>query len=126
MPEFQGRFPIRVELKDLTTKDFVSILTKTRNSLITQQIELLKTEGVVISFTKDAITCMAEYATVLNTKQANLGARRLHTIVTALLKEVSFNSPDQIKKKKVRVDKSFVEKVLKDIVKDDDLAKYIL
>ncbi len=126
MPEFQGRFPIRVELKDLTTEDFVSILTKTRNSLITQQIELLKTEGIVLSFTKDAITCMAEYATTLNTKQANLGARRLHTIVTALLKEVSFNSPDVIKNKKVRVDKVFVEKVLKDIVKDDDLSKYIL
>jgi ATP-dependent HslUV protease ATP-binding subunit HslU len=126
MPEFQGRFPIRVELKDLTTEDFISILTKTRNSLITQQIALLKTDGVVLSFTKDAIKCMAEYATVLNTRQANLGARRLHTIVTALLKEVSFNSPDKMKTNKVRVNKNFVEKVLKDIVKDEDLSKYVL
>ena len=125
IPELQGRFPIRVELKALTQADFVRILQEPKNALIKQYMALLDTEGLKLSFTPDALETMAHFACRVNETAENIGARRLHTILEKVLEEVSFDAPD-MKKKTVKVDKAFVEKQLAAIVADQDLSKYIL
>jgi len=125
IPELQGRFPIRVELDSLTVQDFVRILTEPKNALIKQYIALLETEGVKLSFQPDAVEEVARLATVVNDTTENIGARRLHTILEKLLDEISFEAPD-LKKKTIRIDAAYVQKMLADIVKDQDLSRYIL
>jgi ATP-dependent HslUV protease ATP-binding subunit HslU len=125
IPEMQGRFPIRVELDSLTTKDFVRILTEPQNALIKQYIALMATEGVGLSFTDEAIEEIAKIANLVNERTENIGARRLHTVMTTLLEEIMFKVPDT-KVKKVKVTKEMVENTLKDIVEDEDLSRYIL
>jgi ATP-dependent HslUV protease ATP-binding subunit HslU len=125
IPEMQGRFPIRVELDSLTTEDFVRILTEPKNALIKQYIALLATEGLDISFTDDAIREIARIANLVNERTENIGARRLHTVMTILLEDIMFKMPD-LKTKKVKVTKQMVENTLKDIVEDEDLSRYIL
>lgn len=125
IPELQGRFPIRVELNSLTEDDFVRILTEPENALIKQYEALLKTENVTLEFT-DAATCqIAKIATQVNSKAENIGARRLHTIMTTLLEDILFNVPEE-KKKKIVIDDSDVKSKLDSIIKDEDLSKYIL
>ncbi len=125
IPELQGRFPIRVELNSLTAADFVRILTEPENALIKQYIALLKTEGVDLKFTKDSIQEIANIASQVNERTENIGARRLHTILTALLEDHLFNVPD-MKIKKVEITKKLVRDTLNDIVEDEDLSRYIL
>ncbi|MBI5282659.1 MAG: ATP-dependent protease ATPase subunit HslU [Candidatus Solibacter usitatus] len=125
IPELQGRFPIRVELKSLTEGDFVRILTEPKNALIKQYTALMETEGVQLSFTEDSIGEVAKFATQVNESSENIGARRLHTILERVLEEISFEGPD-LKKKKISVDAVYVRKQLADIVKDQDLSRYIL
>jgi ATP-dependent HslUV protease ATP-binding subunit HslU len=125
MPELQGRFPIRVELQDLTKQDFVRILREPQNSLTVQQVALLKTEGVDLTFTEDAVEKMAEIAFDLNKRTQNIGARRLYTIIERVLESLSFDAPD-MKEKSVRVDAAFVTERLADVVKDEDLSQFIL
>ena len=125
IPELQGRFPIRVELKALTEADFIRILQEPKNALIKQYVALLDTEGIKLTFTPDAIESMAQFACRVNETTENIGARRLHTILEKVLEEISFEAPD-MKKKTVKVDKAFVEKQLAAIVSDQDLSKYIL
>ncbi len=125
IPELQGRFPIRVELNSLTEGDFVEILTKPENALIKQYKALLKTEGIDIDFDKSAIKEIAKIAYKVNTETENIGARRLHTIMEKLLEDISFNAPD-LKEKKIKIDAKYVREVLKDIVDDTDLSRYIL
>lgn len=125
IPELQGRFPIRVELDSLTTKDFVRILTEPKNALIKQYTALLATEGVEITFTFDAIEEIAKTASLVNERTENIGARRLHTVMTTLLEEIMFSVP-QSKTKKIEVTKKMVEDTLKGIVEDEDLSRYIL
>jgi ATP-dependent HslUV protease ATP-binding subunit HslU len=125
IPELQGRFPIRVELKSLTEADFIRILKEPKNALIKQYQALLDTEGIKLSFTEDAIEEIAAFAARVNETTENIGARRLHTILEKLLEDVSFDGPD-LKKKNVKVDVSYVRKQLADIVKDQDLSRYIL
>lgn len=125
IPELQGRFPIRVELKALTEADFVRILTEPRNALIKQYTALLDTEGIQLEFTPDAVAEVARFATEVNQSSENIGARRLHTILERVLEEISFEGPD-LKKKKVKVDAAYVRKRLADIVADQDLSRYIL
>ena len=125
IPELQGRFPIRVELNSLDSDDFKKILTEPDNALLKQYVELLKTEGINISFSDDAIDVIAEISVEINDKNENIGARRLHTIMEKLLEEISFTAPD-MKDKYVVIDSGYVNKRLKDIVKDRDLSKYIL
>jgi ATP-dependent HslUV protease ATP-binding subunit HslU len=125
IPEMQGRFPIRVELNSLSTDDFVRILTEPKNALIKQYTALMGTEGVNLSFTEDGIREIARIANLVNERAENIGARRLHTVMTTLLEEVMFKVPD-LKIKKVKVTKQMVEKTLKDIVEDEDLSRYIL
>ena len=125
IPEMQGRFPIRVELDSLTTKDFVRILTEPQNALIKQYTALMATEGVELSFTDDAIEEIARIANLVNERTENIGARRLHTVMTTLLEDIMFKVPDT-KVKKVKVTKEMVENTLKDIVEDEDLSRYIL
>jgi ATP-dependent HslUV protease ATP-binding subunit HslU len=125
IPEMQGRFPIRVELKSLTKEDFIEILTKPKNALTLQYQELLKTEGVEISFSDDAIELIAEYAFNVNNEMENIGARRLHTIMEKLLEDISFNAPD-MEEKKVTITGDFVNSALKEIIENRDLSKYIL
>jgi len=125
IPELQGRFPIRVELNSLTEKDFVRILTEPENALIKQYKALLQTENVELEFKDDGICEIARIATVVNTKAENIGARRLHTIMTTLLEEILFNVPE-MKKKKIVIDAKEVKKKLEAIVKDEDLSRYIL
>ncbi|MBI5084001.1 MAG: ATP-dependent protease ATPase subunit HslU [Acidobacteria bacterium] len=125
IPELQGRFPIRVELKSLTEGDFVRILTEPKNALIKQYTALMETEGVQLSFTEDSIGEVAKFATQVNESSENIGARRLHTILERVLEEISFEGPD-LKKKKISVDAAYVRKQLADIVKDQDLSRYIL
>jgi ATP-dependent HslUV protease ATP-binding subunit HslU len=125
IPELQGRFPIRVELNSLTENDFVRILTEPENALIKQYKALLETENVELEFTEDGICEIARIATSVNTKAENIGARRLHTIMTTLLEELLFNVPE-MKKKKFVIDAKEVTKKLEAIVKDEDLSKYIL
>jgi len=125
IPELQGRFPIRVELKSLTEADFIRILTEPKNALVKQYIALMDTEGIKLSFVDDAIEAIANFAAVVNENSENIGARRLHTIMEKLLEEISFAGPD-LKKKTVRIDAAYVKKQLADIVKDQDLSRYIL
>jgi len=125
IPELQGRFPIRVELKSLTEGDFVRILKEPKNALIKQYQALLDTEGIKLTFTEDAIQEIAAFATRVNENAENIGARRLHTILEKLLEEVSFEGQD-LKKKAVKVDAAYVRKQLAEIVKDQDLSRYIL
>ncbi|MBN9656978.1 MAG: ATP-dependent protease ATPase subunit HslU [Acidobacteria bacterium] len=125
IPELQGRFPIRVELKSLNEDDFVRILTEPKNALIKQYTALLETEGIQLEFGEDAIRAIAGFATQVNESSENIGARRLHTILEKLLEEISFEGPD-LKKKKVKVDAAFVRRQLADIVADQDLSRYIL
>ena len=125
IPELQGRLPIRVELQSLKEEDFVRILTEPKNALIKQYIALLETEGVKLSFTDDAIETIAKFATSVNEQTENIGARRLHTILEKVLDELSFEAPD-LKKKTVKIDEGYVTKQLADIVKNQDLSRYIL
>lgn len=125
IPELQGRFPIRVELNSLTETDFVRILTEPKNALIKQYIALLDTEGLKLSFTDDAIATIARFAAKVNEQTENIGARRLHTILEKVLEEISFEAPE-MKKKTVKVDAAYVQKQLANIVKDQDLSRYIL
>jgi ATP-dependent HslUV protease ATP-binding subunit HslU len=125
IPELQGRLPIRVELQSLKEEDFIRILTEPKNALLKQSIALLETEGVKLSFTDDAVAAIARFATSVNEQTENIGARRLHTILEKVLDELSFEAPD-LKKKTVKVDAAFVNKQLADIVKNQDLSRYIL
>jgi ATP-dependent HslUV protease ATP-binding subunit HslU len=125
IPELQGRLPIRVELTALAEADFVRILTEPKNALIKQYMALLETEGLKLSFTEDAIAALARYAVMVNEQTENIGARRLHTILEKVLDEISFEAPD-LKKKNVKVDGAYVTKQLADIVKNQDLSRYIL
>jgi len=125
IPELQGRFPIRVELKSLTVEDFIRILREPKNALAKQYTALMETEGIKLTFTDDALEEVAKFAAQVNSTSENIGARRLHTIMEKLLEEVSFEGPD-LKKKTVKVDAVYVRKQLADIVKDQDLSRYIL
>jgi ATP-dependent HslUV protease ATP-binding subunit HslU len=125
IPELQGRFPIRVELDSLTVEDFVRILTEPQNALIKQYVALLETEGIKLTFLDDAVQEVARFAATVNESTENIGARRLHTIMEKLLDEISFEGPD-LKKKTIRIDSAYVQKMLADIVKDQDLSRYIL
>jgi ATP-dependent HslUV protease ATP-binding subunit HslU len=125
IPELQGRLPIRVELQSLKEEDFIRILTEPKNALIKQYIALLETEGVKLNFTEDAVAAIARFATSVNESTENIGARRLHTILEKVLDELSFEAPD-LKKKNVKVDAAYVTKQLADIVKNQDLSRYIL
>jgi ATP-dependent HslUV protease ATP-binding subunit HslU len=125
IPELQGRFPIRVELDSLTIQDFVRILTEPQNALIKQYTALLETEGVKLVVQPDAVEEVARFAALVNETTENIGARRLHTILEKLLDDISFEAPD-LKKKNIRIDAAYVQKMLADIVKDQDLSRYIL
>jgi ATP-dependent HslUV protease ATP-binding subunit HslU len=125
IPELQGRFPIRVELKSLTVEDFVRILKEPKNALAKQYVALLDTEGIKLTLTDDALEEVARFAAQVNESSENIGARRLHTIMEKLLEEISFEGPD-LRKKNVKVDAAYVRKQLADIVKDQDLSRYIL
>jgi ATP-dependent HslUV protease ATP-binding subunit HslU len=125
IPELQGRFPIRVELKSLTEADFIRILKEPKSALVKQYTALLETEGIKLSFTEDSLTEIARIAAQVNESTENIGARRLHTIMEKLLEDVSFEGPD-LKKKNVKIDAAYVRKQLAEIVKDQDLSRYIL
>jgi ATP-dependent HslUV protease ATP-binding subunit HslU len=125
IPELQGRFPIRVELHSLTREDFIRILKEPKSALVKQYAALLDTEGIKLSFADDALEEIAKFAAAVNEQTENIGARRLHTIMEKLLDEISFEGPD-IKKKTIRIDAAYVQKQLADIVKNQDLSRYIL
>jgi ATP-dependent HslUV protease ATP-binding subunit HslU len=125
MPELQGRFPIRVELTDLTRDDFLRILTEPQNSLVRQYSELLRTEGVDLQFTRDGIEALAELAFDLNRSTQNIGARRLHTIIERVVEDVSFEGPD-LQNKTVTIDGKVVREKIGGIMQKEDLSKYIL
>jgi ATP-dependent HslUV protease ATP-binding subunit HslU len=125
IPELQGRFPIRVELHALGKDEFVRILTEPRSALIKQYTALMETEGIELSFTDDAIHKIAELATIVNDRTENIGARRLHTVMEKLLDEISFEGPDLVNKR-VTIDEAYVTKMLAEIVKNEDLSRYIL
>ena len=125
IPELQGRFPIRVELESLTEEYFVRILREPKNALTTQYTALLSTEGVTLEFSDDAIAEVARYAALVNDKTENIGARRLHTILERLLDELSFEASD-MDGKSVRIDAAYVQRVLADVIKDEDLSRYVL
>ncbi|MBI5404487.1 MAG: ATP-dependent protease ATPase subunit HslU [Ignavibacteriae bacterium] len=126
IPELQGRFPIRVELNSLNEDDFYKILTQPENALIKQYIALLKTEGVELLFKEDSIFEIAKIAAEVNEQVENIGARRLHTILTTLLEDILFDVPDKQKKSKIDIDKKLVNEKLSKIVKNRDLSRYIL
>ena len=125
IPELQGRFPIRVELEPLTGADLVRILREPKSSLIRQYTALLETEGVRLSFTDDAIAEIARIAQAVNDRTQNIGARRLHTVLERLLDEVSFSASEMVEKN-VQIDEKYVRERLSDVVKDEDLSRYIL
>ncbi|MEM7008443.1 MAG: ATP-dependent protease ATPase subunit HslU [Thermodesulfobacteriota bacterium] len=125
IPELQGRFPIRVELEPLSTDDFVNILTKPKNALIKQYMELLNTENIELVFADDAIAEIAHTAQSVNESTENIGARRLHTIMEKMLDDISFEAPDMTEEKIV-IDANYVKDKISDIVKDRDLSRYIL
>jgi ATP-dependent HslUV protease ATP-binding subunit HslU len=125
IPELQGRFPIRVELQSLTMQDFIRILTEPKSSLTKQYIALLETEGVKLEFTPDALDEIARFAFRVNEGTENIGARRLHTIMERVLDEISFDAPER-KGQQFIVDAAYVQKMLSEIVKDQDLSRYIL
>ena len=125
IPELQGRFPIRVELEALGKEEFVRILTEPRSALVKQYTALMETEGIDLSFTDDAIHRIAEFATIVNERTENIGARRLHTVMEKLLDEISFEGPD-LPDKTVVIDEAYVDRMLAEIVKNEDLSRYIL
>jgi ATP-dependent HslUV protease ATP-binding subunit HslU len=125
IPELQGRFPIRVELQALGKEEFVRILTEPRSALIKQYLALMSTEGIDLTFTDDAIHRIAELATIVNDRTENIGARRLHTVMEKLLDDISFEGPD-LADKHVTIDEAYVTKMLAEIVKNEDLSRYIL
>jgi ATP-dependent HslUV protease ATP-binding subunit HslU len=125
IPELQGRFPIRVELEALGREDFVRILTEPKSALVKQYTALLSTEGVTIRFTDGAVGRIADFATLVNERTENIGARRLHTVMEKLLDQVSFDAPDMADKS-VTIDEAFVDRMLADIVKNEDLSRYVL
>lgn len=125
IPELQGRFPIRVELDSLDKNDFIRILTEPRAALTTQYVELLKTEGVSLEFTADAIERIAEIAATVNERQENIGARRLHTVLERLLDTVSYEAPDR-GGQSLSIDRAYVDEHLGELVQDPDLSRYIL
>lgn len=125
IPELQGRFPIRVELKPLTKDDFIQILTEPKNALTKQYIALLETEGLKLAFTDDSISEIARTAMLVNEQTEDIGARRLHTIMEKLIEKISFEAPD-MKNKEVKIDADYVRTRLTSIVKDQDLSRYIL
>jgi ATP-dependent HslUV protease ATP-binding subunit HslU len=125
IPELQGRFPIRVELEALGKEEFVRILTEPRSALVKQYVALMDTEGITLEFTEAAIRRIADYATLVNERTENIGARRLHTVMEKLLDEISFEGPD-LADKRIVIDEEYVTRMLADIVKNDDLSRYIL
>jgi len=125
IPELQGRFPIRVELEPLTRHDFIRILSEPQNALTRQYVELLRTEGVALRFTDDAVEAIAEIASTVNQRAENIGARRLYTVMERLLEDVSFDAPGMSGQELV-VDAEYVNAHLADVVKDEDLSRYIL
>jgi ATP-dependent HslUV protease ATP-binding subunit HslU len=125
IPELQGRFPIRVELQSLTMADFIRILTEPKSSLVKQYTALLETEGVKLEFTADSLEEIARFAFRVNEGTENIGARRLHTIMERVLDQISFDAPDK-KGEQVKIDADYVRHMLADIVKDQDLSRYIL
>ena len=125
IPELQGRFPIRVELESLTVADFKRILTEPKNSLLKQYKALLETEGITLDFTDDSLDAVAEYAGIVNENTENIGARRLHTIMEKILEQISFDGPDLEPKHQI-IDRTRINDTLSDIVKDQDLSRYVL
>jgi ATP-dependent HslUV protease ATP-binding subunit HslU len=125
IPELQGRFPIRVELEPLGRDEFVRILTEPKNALVKQYTALLETEGISLEFTEDAVGRIADFASLVNERAENIGARRLHTVMEKLLDEVSFEAPDLLEKS-ITIDAAYVDRMLADIVKNEDLTRYIL
>jgi ATP-dependent HslUV protease ATP-binding subunit HslU len=125
IPELQGRFPIRVELTSLSEADFVRILTEPKNALIKQYAALLETEEIKLTFSETAVFAVARFAAAVNDQTENIGARRLHTILEKVLDEISFEAPE-MKKKEVEIDEAYVQQRLADVVKDQDLSRYIL
>jgi ATP-dependent HslUV protease ATP-binding subunit HslU len=125
IPELQGRFPIRVELEPLGKDDFVRILTEPKNALVKQYIALMETEGITLRFSDDAIERIADFATRVNERTENIGARRLHTVMERLLDEISFEGPD-LRDKIITIDAAYVDRMLAAIVKNEDLSRYIL
>jgi len=125
IPELQGRFPIRVELQSLTIGDFIRILTEPKSSLVKQYTALLETEGIRLEFTREALDEIANFAFRVNEGTENIGARRLHTIMERVLDEISFEAPDR-QDKEAKIDADYVRRMLTDIVKDQDLSRYIL
>lgn len=126
IPELQGRFPIRVELNSLTESDFVKILTVPENALIKQYHALMQTEGIELEFTKDAIEEIAKIATYVNDEVTNIGARRLHTILSTLLDDILFNAPENIEGKSIKINAEKVKESLNSIAQNSDLSKFIL
>ena len=125
IPELQGRFPIRVELEALGRDDFVRILTEPKSALVKQYMALLSTEGVTLRFTPDAVGRIADFATLVNDRTENIGARRLHTVMEKLLDEVSFEAPD-LERKELTIDEAYVNRMLADVAANEDLSRYIL
>jgi len=125
IPELQGRLPIRVEMSALGEADFVRILVEPKNALIKQYTALLETEGVKLTFTEDGVATLARFAALVNEQTENIGARRLHTILEKVLEEISFEAPE-LKKKTIKIDSAYVQKQLAEIVKNQDLSRYIL
>ena len=125
IPELQGRFPIRVELESLGREDFIRILTEPKNALVRQYTALLSTGGITLTFMPDAIDRIADIATLVNDRMENIGARRLHTVMEKLLDNVSFDAPD-LQEKSLTIDAAYVDRMLNEIVKNEDLSRYIL
>jgi ATP-dependent HslUV protease ATP-binding subunit HslU len=125
MPELQGRFPIRVELSDLTRDDFIRILTEPKGALTKQYKALLETEGCTLVFNEEAVHSLAEYAFQVNQRTQNIGARRLNTIMERLLEELSFDAPDK-GTSRIEIDAAYVKQRLDEVTKDEDLSKFIL
>jgi ATP-dependent HslUV protease ATP-binding subunit HslU len=125
IPELQGRFPIRVELESLTREDFVRILTEPKSALVKQYTALLGAEEIDLRFTSGAVERIADFAARVNDTTENIGARRLHTVMERLLDEISFEGPD-LQEKSITIDEAYVDRMLADIVKNEDLSRYIL
>ena len=126
IPELQGRFPIRVELNSLTEEDFYKILSEPKNALTKQYMAMLEAEGVTINFTDDAIREVAKIAAEVNLSVENIGARRLHTIMSSVFDELLFAVPDDISSGEITIDSKYVNKQLENLIKDKDLSHYIL
>jgi len=125
IPEFQGRFPIRVELDPLTKEDFIRILTEPENALTKQYVALMETEGVRLRFTDEAVAEIARIAVAVNERTENIGARRLHTVMEKLVEDISFDAPE-MSDREITIDAAYVRRRLEDILNDEDLSRYIL